>query len=131
MRTRSGFPGHCAPATPVSFPAPSRCGWGHRRGQELPRAKVSLQQCATSFQPRLCNPATEQISLVERQKKKKRGKKGQQKEKRVHWGGVWGEVGERPTSRRERGGWEPQTGLVLGQSTSVAFRQQVSAEHRR
>lgn len=113
---------------PFSFPAPSPPGCVHLRGQKLPRVKVSLQQFATSFQPRLCNPITEQISLVEHQKRKKREKK---KKKGVHWGGVWGEVGEKPTSRRERGGWEPQTGLVLGQSTSVAFRQQVSAEHRR
>lgn len=60
---------------PFSFPAPSPPGCVHLRGQKLPREKVSLQQFATSFQPRLCNPITEQISLVEHQKRKKRGKK--------------------------------------------------------
>jgi len=37
--------------------------------------KVSLRQFATSFQPRLCNPITEQISLVEHQKRKREREK--------------------------------------------------------
>lgn len=60
---------------PSPSPHPPSPGCDHLRGQKLPRVNNSLQQSATSFEPRLCNPITEQISLVEHQKRKREGRK--------------------------------------------------------
>lgn len=90
MRMRSGFMELCAPATPAPSPHPPSPGCVHLRGQKLPRVNNSLQQFATSFELRLCNPITEQISLVEHQKRKREGRKKTQACTGEVFGEKWG-----------------------------------------